>query len=130
MKSREIEKSRHLCDIIVEKSLELAEYLLYAFRRKREWTSHLTEEYCIYDNYADKEFVKDFLAARRKALELNRYKMEIKTIPHHDESDTIGYVRLLRNKKLISRATLKIKESDRDDNKPIYWSFDKNCNTK
>lgn len=125
MKSREIGKSRQLCDIIVEKLLEMGEYIFYSFRRKRKWTSHLIESYRIYDKFIEEEFVKNFLSERRKALRLNKYKMEIKVLPHDEkEEESIGKVLLMRHKKLISTATLKIKKSDKADNKLIYWSFD------
>ncbi|MBQ8271082.1 MAG: hypothetical protein IJZ22_07780 [Bacteroidaceae bacterium] len=129
MKSREIGKSRHLCDCIAEKCLEWAEYLLYAFKRKREWTSSLTESYQIYDKYKDEEFVKDFLGERSKILRLHKYRMEIKRLPHEGEKNEIGKVLLMRKEKLISQATLKIKSSDKESNRLIYWSFENNQKT-
>lgn len=126
MKSRELDKSRHLCDCIAEKCLEWADYLLHIFRRKREWTSNLTESYQIYDKYKDEDFVKDFLGERSKILKLNRYRMEIKRLPHEGGKNEIGRVLLLRKGKLISQATLKTKNSDTAGNRLIYWSFENN----
>ncbi len=124
MKSREIGKSKQLYDIIVEKLLELAEHIFYTFKRRKRWTSHLTERYHIYPKFSSEEFVKDFLAARNKAIRINNYKMEVKTLACDGETNHVGKVLLMRGKKIISQATLKIKESDREDNKLIYWSFD------
>lgn len=126
MKSRELDKSRHLCDCFAEKCLEWADYLLHIFRRKREWISNLTESYQIYDKYKDEDFVKDFLGERSKILKLNRYRMEIKRLPHEGGKNEIGRVLLLRKGKLISQATLKTKNSDTAGNRLVYWSFENN----
>ena len=126
MKSREILRTRQLYEYIAEKIMEWFESLFYAFRRNKEWTSHLTESYQIYDRYHKEPFVENFLAERAKILKLNRYKMEIKKIPEEAEDEnTVGRVVLLRKRKIISQATLKTKNSDTESNKLIYWTFDK-----
>ena len=126
MRSREVGKSRHLCDCIAEKCLEWAEHLLHIFRHKREWTSNLTESYQIYDKYKDEDFVKEFLGERSRILKLNRYRMEIKRLPHEGGKNEIGKVLLLRKGKLISQATLKTKSGDTAGSGLIYWSFENN----
>ena len=120
MKSREIEKQRHLSDYVAEKIMEWVEYLLYVFRRKREWTSNLTESYEIYCKYIDKDFVREFLNEREKILKLNRYKMVTKAIPGEGKDGCIGKVILHRKKRVISQAILKTKKND----KLIYWAFE------
>ena len=121
MKSREIEKHRHLSDYLAEKCMEWIEYLLYAFRRKREGESNLVESYEIYCKYIDKNFVREFLKEREKVLELNRYRMVTKAIAGEGEEGSIGKVVLYCKKRVVSYATLKIKNND--ENQLIYWSF-------
>lgn len=126
MRSREIWKTRQWCDYVAEKFMEWFESLFYALRRNKEWSSHLTESYQIYDRFRKEPFVENFLAARAKILKLNRYKMEIKSIGGESSDEcTIGRVVLYRKRQVISQATLKTKESDTGSSRLIYWAFDK-----
>lgn len=104
--------------------MEWIVFLFYSLKGKRAWTSNLTESYHIYEKHREKQYTKDFLAAREKVLKLNKYNMEIKELPGGDLY-TVGEVILSRKKKEISRATLCIKESDNCENKLIYWKFTK-----
>ena len=122
MEGRDLIKSKHFLEYLAEKCMEWIEFLRYSLKGKREWTSNLTESYHIYERHSQKAYIKEFLAARAKILELNRYKMEITELPGGTPY-TVGEVILRRKKKEISRATLCIKESDSNDNKLIYWNF-------
>lgn len=124
MRGRIVSKTRFICDFIAEKVLEWAEYLFHLFKRRTVWTSNLTESYHIYEKHRNKAFVEDFLKERKRVLNINKYKMEIKTVDEDCDTNTIGEVLLLRKNKLICRATLKTKESDSPDCKLIYWSFE------
>lgn len=124
MRGRIVSKTRFVCDFIAEKVLEWVEYLFHLFKRRTVWTSNLTESYHIYKKQRNKAFVEDFLNERKRVLNINRYKMEIKTVDEDCDTNTIGQVLLLRKNKLICQATLKTKESDSPDCKLIYWSFE------
>lgn len=119
-------KAKFFCECFFEKCMEWVEFLRYGIVRRDEWTSNLSEHYCIYKDYMGKEFVKEFLDAREKILGNNRYKMHIKILTEKGEPGCVGKVELYNKKRLIHKATLKVKQQNGEEGKIIFWSFDNN----
>lgn len=123
MKSRNLSKTKFFYECLVEKFMEWFDALPYLFRREEAWVSNLIECYSIYEEYAEQEYVKDFIESRKKILSNNRYKMTVETLRGRAPERVIGKVTLYRKRKYIHEATLKKKEGD--CNNLIYWSFEK-----
>lgn len=124
MKSRVMEKCRNRWSILAEKCLEWAQYFWSQVTVSNEYSSNLTEEYSIKSEFLKKDYVKEFIKEREKAIKRNRYRMELKeTDKPTDESNTIGYVTLYRKKDIVDRATLVIKPGE--STRLIYWKFEK-----
>ena len=124
MKSRATRKEGHMFDIIIEKCLEWWEHLFYTITRGgREWKSNLVEAYHIYSDKKEAPYVQEYLEARKKALLPSKYQIKIEEIAGKSDKNIVGTASLYRKKRLISRATLKTKESDSPEHKLIYWEF-------
>lgn len=128
MKGKEISKVRTFYECIIEKFMEWLHFLRYGLVKHNEWISNLTEEYCIHKNHIDKEYVRDFLSAREKILNNNHYRMSIKELPECPDENIIGRVVLMRKKKYIHHATLKIKNCNNSKERLIFWSFEEGNN--
>ena len=89
---------------------------------KAHWLPNWVER----DKGEREEIVKDFLDAREKILGNNRYKMQIKILTEKGEPGCVGKVELYSKKRLIHRATLKVKQKEGEEGKIIFWSFDNN----
>lgn len=124
MKRSETGKRWFFCECFFEKCMEWFDYLRHDLIKRKTWVSNLIEYYCIYEEYIDKDFVKEFLNERKKILDNNRYKMEIKVLQERGDKNTIGKVELYCKKRFIHRATLKIKGDEERGDKLIFWSFD------
>ncbi len=128
MRSRAIVKCRERFGYYYERVMEWLHSISYRAMPANVKRNSLTEEYCIYEQYADKPFVRDFLKERTHKAVTNRYGIKIKTITGEEtaadekEKSTIGLVRLMRKKKEIDRATLIIKNNDCN---LVYWKFNK-----
>lgn len=126
MKKQNGNNRTFFCECFFEKCMEWIDFLRYGVIKRDEWISNLSEHYCIYKEYMEKDFVKDFLNERKRILTNNRYKMYIKEIDEKGDKNIIGKVMLYSKDKFIHQATLKIK--DNEDSTPgnlIFWSFEK-----
>lgn len=124
MRSRIISKTKFICDFVTEKFWNGPNTCSICSGEERCGQA-TSPSYHIYKKHRGVAFVEDFLKERRRVLNINRYKMEIKTVDEDCDTNTIGQVLLHRKNKLICQATLKTKESDSPDCKLIYWSFEK-----
>lgn len=126
MKKQNGNNRTFFCECFFEKCMEWIDFLRYGVIKRDEWISNLSEHYCIYKEYMEKDFVKDFLNERKRILTNNRYRMYIKAIDEKGDKNIIGKVMLYSKDKFIHQATLKIK--DNEDSTPgnlIFWSFEK-----
>ena len=124
MKNNQLYKTRFFCECFFEKCMEWVDFLRYGFTKRNSWVSNLSEHYCIYKDYIEKEYVKNFLDEREKILANNRYKMIIKVLPEKGERGVVGKVILYSKKKKIHEAKLKVKEDNTGANNLIFWSFE------
>ena len=126
MRSRTIVKCRERFGYYYERVMEWLHSISYRAIPTSRARNSLIEEYNIYEEYADRSFVREFLEERTRKAIMNRYTIKIKTV-HKEEpqaiicgTTTIGIVRLLRKKRLIDEATLIMKS---DTSNLIYWKF-------
>lgn len=112
----------HFFDYIAETCLELIEHIFFSIRKRRKWTSNLTEEYHIDKKYKEEHFVCDFLKERKKAITHNGYRIAVEYTTGNCKKHSIGTVVLRRKNKIISTAELITKEDD--STKLIYWVLD------
>ncbi|MBO5865153.1 MAG: hypothetical protein J6Q73_03785 [Bacteroidaceae bacterium] len=126
MRSRTIVKCRERFGYYYERVMEWLHSISYRAIPTSRARNSLIEEYNIYEEYADRLFVREFLEERTRKAIMNRYTIKIKTV-HEEEpqaticgTTTIGIVRLLRKKRLIDEATLIMKS---DTSNLIYWKF-------
>ena len=129
MRSRVIVKCRERYGYYSEKLMEWLHSVCYGAIRARTKRNSLTEEYRIFESYAGKPFVRDFLEGRTHKAITNRYGIKINTTCQDEENGSdmdnttaIGKVRLMRNRTLIDEATLVIKNGEKN---LIYWKFNK-----
>ena len=129
MRSRVIVKCRERYGYYYEKVMEWLHSVCYGAIWARTKRNSLTEEYRIFESYAGKPFVRDFLEGRTHKAITNRYGIKIRIIAGNENGEAlkegnkiVGTVRLLRNRTMIDEATLVIKN---DDNNLIYWIFNK-----
>lgn len=131
MKINETGKARFFCECFFEKCMEWSEFLRYGLVKRDTWTSNLVEHYCIHKDYMEKEYVKEFLEERKRIIDNNNYRMVIDIIEEEHDKNIVGRVELFRKNKFIHRATLKVKDSDKEtSHKPIFWSFEECNNNK
>lgn len=123
MKSRVISNCKHVYEMLLEKILELTDFLKFKLRRTNEYRSNLVEIYNISKEYIDKEYVQEFLKERQKCVGPNRYRIEIRTYDNENSEEVIGEVTLMRKSKIIDNATLVIKRNIPDSEKLIYWKY-------
>lgn len=124
MEKKDAGKTMFYCECFFEKCMEWIEFIRYGVMQRDRWISNLCEQYCIYKEYMDKVFVKDFLDERERILKNNHYKMNIEILLEKGEPDIVGKVILSRKGKPIHEATLKAKDCG-NGNKLIFWSFEK-----
>ena len=124
MESREIARGEPFIARIFGYWKRFANHLLHLLKKKDEWKSNLTERYIVYREYSNEEFVKTFLANRKKLLHYCHFELKITEKPKDAANTAIGEAVLSRKRKEIARATLCTKECDGQE-KIIYWRFDK-----
>ena len=128
MRSRVIVKCREWCGYLYESIMEWFYSIAHKAIPHRVTGHSLTEEYVIYERYANIPFVREFLEQRTCKALMGKYCIKIKceseegkeSVPNIDSTTTIGTVRLMRKKELIDRATLVIKDGKSD---LIFWKF-------
>lgn len=123
MKSKVINNCRYVYEMLVEKIMELTEFLKFKFRRDDGYKSNLVEIYRIKSRYLNKDFVQDFLKERQKSIGPDRYKIKISEDRTPDKDNIIGEVLLMRKNELIEKAQLLTKTDVADSEKLIYWKF-------
>ena len=123
MKGKVINNCRYVYGMLVEKIIELTDFLKFKLRRTNEYRSNLVEIYNISKEYIDKEYVQEFLKERQKCVGPNRYRIEIRTYDNENSEEVIGRVTLMRKSKIIDNATLVIKRNIPDSEKLIYWKY-------
>ena len=124
MKKSGLNRIRQICECFAEKCMEWIHSLCYSFTMNEEWHSNLSEHYCIYKDYINKEYVKEFLRERERIINRNRYKMHIEVIDETGAPNIVGKVVLRRKKRVIHQATLKV-SNYKEKEGMIFWSFDK-----
>lgn len=126
MKSSVIDKWKNVYEVFSEKCMELIEHIRFKLKFRKEYCSSLVEEYAIKRRYIKEDFVQQFLKEREKTIKEGRYKMVIKEEDFaNDREDIVGYVTLLSRKKIIERATLVTKPGCRENERLVYWNFEK-----
>lgn len=126
MKNEQINKATFFCECFFEKCMEWVDFLRYGLVERNSWVSNLSERYYIYEDFAEKEYVKKFLDARKENLTRNRYKMVVEILHEKGEKNIVGKVVLYSKKKKIHEAKLKIKEDNDNTDNLIFWSFENN----
>ena len=124
MESREFSRGKPLITKFIEQWKRLINHLLHLLKKNDEWKSNLTEKYIVYKEYSDEDFVKEFLANRKRLLHYCHFELKITEKPKDATSNIIGEAILSRKRKEIARATLCTKECDGNE-KIIYWMFNK-----
>lgn len=124
MRSRIITEWRLKAEVVAEKIMEWIEFLHYKVKRRKEYSSNLVEVYTIKKECMLQEFVSEFLRARSRVIEGNRYRMIVNTCEGNGNEEEIGKVSLYRKKNLIQEARLITKPRETDKEKLIYWKFD------
>ena len=123
MKGKVINNCRYVYGMLVEKIMELTEFLKFEIGRTNEYKSNLVETYRIKERYINNSFVQEFLKERQKTVGPDRYRIE--TIIDHTPGDEeiVGEVTLMRKNRLIEKALLITKPSAPDAEKLVYWRF-------
>lgn len=127
MRSRILTKSKHAIDSIVERVMEWSNYLCSVFKRQKYEYSNLSEVYTIKSTVAEEKYVQNFIKERSRIIGMNRYRMSIKIDNNYKESQPgeIGKVTLYCKERYIDEAILVIKPEEQENNRLIYWKFNK-----
>lgn len=127
MKSRILSKSKTVLETVAEKVMEWTNFLYSLTKIRGARQRSLVEVYTIKEQNIECGYIQKFLKERSRIIRLSSYSMSIVIDSNYKESTPgeIGKVTLYSNGKYIDEAKLLIKENDNNENRIIYWKFDK-----